>query len=69
MWRYIERATPPPGEAVLGFDVPDVEAAVRAVEAAGGTVDTPIDRMPDLGFAVAFVKDPEGHLIEIAQSL
>ncbi|MEE2031115.1 VOC family protein [Rhodococcus chondri] len=69
VWRYIERPTPPPGEAVLGFNVPDVAATVRAVEEAGGTVDTPIEQMPDIGFAVAFVKDPEGHLIEIAQNL
>ncbi|KLL95465.1 VOC family protein [Rhodococcus rhodochrous] len=69
VWRYVERATPPAGEAVLGFDVADVAATVRAVEEAGGTVDTPIEKMSDLGFAVAFVKDPEGHLIEITQKL
>ena len=69
VWRYVERPTPPLGESVLGFNVTDIAATVRAVEEAGGTVDTPIDEMPDIGFAVAFVKDPEGHLIEIAQNL
>ena len=54
---------------MLGFNVTDIAATVRAVEEAGGTVDTPIDEMPDIGVAVAFVKDPEGHLIEIAQNL
>ncbi len=49
-----------PGEAVLGFNVPDVQATVRAVRESGGTIDTPIEQMPDIGFAVAFVKDPEG---------
>lgn len=69
MWRFIERPTPSPGESVLGFNVPDVEDPLRAVREAGGTVDTPIKRMPDVGFTAAFVKDPEGHLIEIVQNL
>ncbi|MCD2112918.1 VOC family protein [Rhodococcus rhodochrous] len=69
VWRYVERPTPPLGESVLGFNVTDIAATVRAVEEAGGTVDTPIEEMPDIGFAVVFVKDPEGHLIEIAQNL
>ncbi|WP_068166019.1 VOC family protein [Rhodococcus phenolicus] len=69
VWRYVERPTPVPGEAVLGFNVPDVQATVRAVRESGGTIDTPIEQMPDIGFAVAFVKDPEGHLIEVTQNL
>lgn len=69
VWRYPERPTPPPGEAVIGFNVPHIEDTVRAVEAAGGIVHTEVEQMPELGFAVAFVKDPEGHLIEIAQNL
>jgi len=54
---------------VIGFNVPHIEDTVRAVEAAGGIVHTEVEQMPELGFAVAFVKDPEGHLIEIAQNL
>ena len=69
VWRFVGRPTPPAGESVLGFNVTDVHATVRAVEKAGGTVDTPVEEMPDIGFAVAFVKDPEGHLIEITQNL
>ncbi|MFZ3393609.1 VOC family protein [Rhodococcus sp. 7Tela_A2] len=69
VWRYPERPTPAQGEAVVGFNVPNLEDTVRAVEAAGGTVHTKIEQMPELGFAVAFVKDPEGHLIEIVQNL
>lgn len=69
VWRYPERPTPPQGEAVIGFNVPHIEDTVRAVEAAGGIVHTEVEQMPELGFAVAFVKDPEGHLIEIAQNL
>ncbi len=69
VWRYVERPTPPVGESVLGFNVTDIVATVHAVEEAGGTVHTPIENMPDIGFAVAFVNDPEGHLIEIAQNL
>ncbi|KDE12223.1 VOC family protein [Rhodococcus aetherivorans] len=69
LWRYVERPTPAPGEAVLGFNVPDVENTVLAVERAGGTAERPVEKMPDLGFVTAFVKDPEGHLLELVQNL
>ncbi len=64
---YLHRAKPIPGEAVLGFSVPDVESTVRAAETAGGTVVTPPKEMPEFDISMAYVQDPEGHLLELVQ--
>lgn len=66
---YLNRPTPPPGEAVLGFNVTDLDAAVRAARTAGGTVATPRKELPEFGISVAFVEDPEGHRLELVQRL
>lgn len=69
LWRYRNRATPVPGEATVGFDVCDAHETIRRVEGAGGAVVEPVQGMPEHGVLVGFVTDPEGHLIEIVQSL
>ncbi|PTR21611.1 putative enzyme related to lactoylglutathione lyase [Rhodococcus sp. OK519] len=69
LWRFLERPTPAAGEAVLGFNVTDAEGTVRNVESAGGVVVDPVREMTDHRVLVAFVKDPEGHLLEIVQNL
>ncbi|MGW9131907.1 VOC family protein [Streptomyces sp. NPDC055681] len=66
---YLNRPKPTPGEAVLGFSVPDLEATVRQAVAAGGTVAVPPKAMPEFGISVAFVLDPEGHRLELIQPL
>jgi lactoylglutathione lyase len=66
---YLNRPKPAPGEAVLGFSVPDLDATVRLAEAAGGTVAQPPRAMPEFGIRVAFVLDPEGHRLELIQPL
>lgn len=52
----------------LGFKVADVEAAYRELTADGvpGAVD-PTDR--PWGQRTAYLRDPDGHLIELAQDL
>ena len=69
LWRYLERVSPPAGEATLGFNVADVEAIVRAAESNGGSVVQPATTIPEAGVVVAFVMDPEGHTLEIVQDL
>ncbi len=50
----------------LGFKVPDVDAAFAALAAAGAPVVTaPTDR--PWGQRTAYVRDPDGHLIELAE--
>ena len=68
LWRYLERATPTPGEAVLGFNVPDIEETLRLAELAGGSVAEPPKEYTEMRVIVAFVNDPEGHLLEIVQN-
>lgn len=59
---------PDPGAAAfeLGFKVPDVDAAYAELTSAGATpVCAPTDRT--WGQRTAYVRDPDGHLIELAQ--
>ena len=56
-------------EVILGFITLDLEAFVKRTREAGGSVYEEIKSMPEHGVRVAFVKDPEGHLIEVVQLL
>lgn len=67
--RFPNRPVPPPGEATLGFVVDDADATVEAALAAGGSVVRPAHPQPQHGVKVAFVKDSDGHLIEIVEML
>lgn len=66
---YPNKPLPPAGVVTLGFIVPDIEAAVGNAVTLGATIQRPIVDMPEHGIKVAFVSDPEGHLIEIVQML
>ncbi len=57
------------GESILGFTTPDLEAFLGRVAEAGGTVAEGIRVMEDMKLKVAFVRDVEGHLLEIVQML
>ena len=50
----------------LAFHTPDLEAALRGVLAAGATLERAAYRTPG-GTLVAFVKDPDGHRIELVE--
>ena len=67
--RFIERASSPSGELILGFTTPDLAALLDRVCAAGGGVHAGIKEMPELGLRVAFARDPEGHLAELVEML
>lgn len=63
-----ELAAPDPGAPSfeIGFKVDDVDAAYRAIVAAGAEPAVePTDR--DWGQRTAYVRDPDGYLIELAQ--
>jgi catechol 2,3-dioxygenase-like lactoylglutathione lyase family enzyme len=66
----------PHAHPVLGFDVPDVAAAVRALNAGGvemekyegmGQDELGVSTMPD-GGKLAFFKDPDGNALMLSQS-
>lgn len=67
--RFLELPTPAapvyPGEIWLAFSVPDVEAALRLIEEAGGKTVRPGEDRPEHAVRAAVASDPEGHLIEL----
>jgi catechol 2,3-dioxygenase-like lactoylglutathione lyase family enzyme len=61
---------PDPGAPAIGFQVHDLSAAFAALKAAGGSVITIGDgrlQNPN-GGSVAFTRDPNGILVELAQA-
>ena len=58
---------PAPGELTLGFYTDDIAALVARVEAAGGSVDRAPYAIPEMKLKVAFVRDVEGHVIEVLE--
>jgi lactoylglutathione lyase len=56
-------------EAILGFQTDDVQDFVQRAVAAGGQVADPIKELPEHGVKVAFVRDVEGHLLEVVELL
>jgi predicted enzyme related to lactoylglutathione lyase len=67
--QYLDRPCPPPGEAVVGLSIDDMNAVIAAATEAGGSVVTPPVDIPDHQLKVAYIADPEGHLLELLQPL
>ena len=61
---------PADGQAVNAFvctlDVPDLDATLTALPAAGGTLAVPKMAIPGVGW-LAYVKDPDGNLLGVNQ--
>jgi catechol 2,3-dioxygenase-like lactoylglutathione lyase family enzyme len=55
------------GTCFIGFTVPDLEAAVRELEAKGVVFSTPPTERPEEGIKVAICSDPDGLAISIAE--
>ncbi|KFG88894.1 Glyoxalase/bleomycin resistance protein/dioxygenase [Sphingobium herbicidovorans NBRC 16415] len=56
-------------EMMLGFAATDLEACVRRVEEAGGAVLDYPKALPEGVPPHAFVKDPEGHVVQLSQRM
>lgn len=67
MISYTDGNPPPPGEAVQGFVATDLAATCARALAHGGTVPEPIKELPEYGIKVAFILDPEGHILEVIE--
>jgi predicted enzyme related to lactoylglutathione lyase len=65
--KYVDKPRPALGELILGFTTRDLPALLDRVRAAGGSVHADIRDFPDMKIRVAFVTDPEGHLIELVE--
>lgn len=66
---YPDDPAGPPAEVILGFITKDLNAFVDRVRKAGGKVTQEMAAQPEHGVKVAFVRDPEGHLIEVVELL
>lgn len=67
--QYLDRPCPVPGETVVGLSVEDIDTVIAAALASGGTLATPPVNIPEHGLRIAYVADPEGHLMELLQPL
>jgi len=66
---YADTTMPARSEAIILFITPDLATLLDKARAAGGTVvENAYDR-PEHGVKVAFVRDNEGHLIEVVELL
>ncbi|HLG90146.1 MAG TPA: VOC family protein [Alphaproteobacteria bacterium] len=66
---FTDSPKPAAGETILGFMTPDLSGFVDRARAAGGSVAQDIKTAPEHGVKVAFVRDVEGHLIEVVELL
>lgn len=53
----------------IGFEVENLEAFCRKLEASGITLDRDYTEVPSLGIAIAFLTDPWGTYIELTEGL
>lgn len=67
--QHLDRPCPAPGEAVVGLSVDDLDAVIDAATGAGGSVVTPPVDIPDHKLKIAYIADPEGHMLELLQPL
>lgn len=58
---------PPAGDSILGFFTKDLAAFIERAKSAGGSLLQEAHPVPEMGFNVAFVRDNEGHLLEVIQ--
>ena len=63
------RPLPAPGESVLGLMVDDLDASFALAREMGASVVHPITEIPEHKLRLAFVADPEGHVVEILQTV
>jgi catechol 2,3-dioxygenase-like lactoylglutathione lyase family enzyme len=51
----------------IGFEVKNLEAFTRQLEAKGITLDRPYRAVPQIGLSIAFITDPWGTFIELTE--
>jgi predicted enzyme related to lactoylglutathione lyase len=57
-----------PGRMLLSIEVPDVDALLPRVAGLGGEAPSPANDMP-WGQRVAHIKDPDGNVVNLTQTL
>ena len=51
----------------IGFDVKDLQAFIKTIEADGITLDEPYRRVLGAGAAITYITDPWGTRVELVQ--
>ena len=69
LFKFLDRDAPARDEVILGFQTPDVAAFVERAKANGGAVIADVETRAVHGVKVAFVTDPESHLIQVVEPL
>lgn len=69
LFKFRDRAAPASEEVILGFQTSDIVDFVDRTRSLGGAIVTEIEEKAAHGVKVAFVTDPEGHLIEVVELL
>jgi lactoylglutathione lyase len=67
LFRFHDSAAPAPGDSILGFDTDDIDAFVERAIKAGGSLMQAVQSLPEFGLKFAFVRDNEGHLVEVLE--
>ena len=57
------------GQLTVYVEVEDIEEAVSRVEKLAGKVVSPVHEVPGKHLKVAFIADPEGHVVGLSQGL
>lgn len=65
--QYLNKPAPTPGEVRVAFTVKNVDAAVAAALAGGGSIVLPAETLEEHNFRWATIADPEGHVLELMQ--
>lgn len=66
--QFNDTQAPSVNELILGFATKDIAGFVARAEAAGGRLVEAAREVPGMGgMQVAFVADPEGHLLQLSQ--
>lgn len=66
---YPNQPVPQVGEAIVSLIVDDLEATLAAVKTHGGKDVTGVIAVPDHHMKLAYITDPEGHMLELMQML
>jgi len=63
--------TPTKGRSIdhIGFEVKNLEAFCKKLEASGIKLDVPYKKVPSAGIAIAFLTDPFGTYVELTEGL
>lgn len=67
--QFHDTQAPAANEMILGLATKDIAAFIARAEQAGGRVLEPAREVPGMGgMQVAFVSDPEGHVLQLSQN-